>query len=130
MSTSSSFRGRVVRTLKSILKPEWLFRQKRKQQIAAHYARLSNRQSSSILGDLITSFKQAARRSRFLPRRLQLESLEMRKLLSATAYVSAQANWTDTTSPGVFAAGDTMLRQHWPTAHGSHDRYVGDPWRL
>ena len=49
MSSNNSFRGRVVRTLKSLLKPDWLFRQQRHRKIASRFVRLSDRQSRALL---------------------------------------------------------------------------------
>ncbi len=53
MSSSNTFPGRVVRTLRSMLKPEWLFRQQRKQQIASRYVRLSERSSRGIVSSTV-----------------------------------------------------------------------------
>ena len=102
MNSSSSFRGRVVRTLKSWLKPEWLFRQQRQRKIASRYARLSEASSRGIVASTVEAFRSLFAPSRSPSRRrggLDLgfvrsssEALEPRRLLSATLYVGQVAN--------------------------------------
>ena len=64
MRSSNSLRGRIVRTLKSMLNPEWLFRQKRQQRIASRYVRLSEASSRGIVSSTVDAFRSLFRPER------------------------------------------------------------------
>ena len=92
MRSSRSFRGRIVRTLKSLLKPDWLFRRKRQQRIVSRFVRLSEASSRGIVANTVEAFRKLfaqgpARRRMGLDLgfvRLTSETLEPRRLLTGT----------------------------------------------
>ena len=119
MSSSNSFRRRIVRTLKSLLKPEWLFRQQRQRQIASRFVRLSESHSRGIVSSTVEAFRKLLTPDRSPSRRrggldlgfirLTSEALEPRKMLTATLYVNNAWVITNDVAP----AGLTLATP-WP----------------